>query len=262
MEPAAPFSVSAFLAEVRRVGCSLGEPFHYFQACGSTNDEARSALRAGALSGAVFLADAQTQGRGRRGRTWFAPPASGLWFTVALRPRLAASELAAITLVVGVALRRALSQQLHIDFGLKWPNDIEFGGRKVAGILVEAESMPDGQVALAIGVGINTHVTFAGSDLPNAVSLHELAAVPARETLLVAILQELAVWFTRYQREGIGCIVSELRAHDALLGQQLSVEGVEGVAAGFDELGRLLLKTPTGTVALSSGTVERATHRA
>jgi BirA family transcriptional regulator, biotin operon repressor / biotin---[acetyl-CoA-carboxylase] ligase len=252
------FQVSTFLAALREVGCSLGEPFQYAQVTGSTNDDARAALRAGAASGAVFLADAQTQGRGRRGRSWLAPQGAGLWFTVGLRPRVRASELATLTLVVGVAVRRALSRHTDAALSLKWPNDIEAAGRKLAGILVEAETASGGTPALAIGIGINTALGFDGTELGHAVSLDELGPMPSREALLVSVLKELEHWLGLHERDGVACILSELRAHDALLGQAVRVEGVQGVGSGFDALGRLLLETPTGIVPFSSGTVERA----
>lgn len=255
------FRVAEFLTELRRVGCTLGEPFQYFAQIGSTNDEALAAARQGAPSGALFLADLQTQGRGRRGREWLAPSGAGLWFTVIYRSRQPLALAAPLTLVVGVALREALADSLGLPFQLKWPNDVEIERKKVAGILLETETVSDASgrslQPFAIGIGLNTHLDLPPEVLPYATSLHALGNAPPRERLLVHILRQLAVWLQRFERNGAAAIVSELQKHDALLGEPVRVDDTRGVGAGIDSAGRLLIDTGAGRVAVAAGSVER-----
>src|SRR5690606_34522208 len=128
----------AYLMRLRNVGCPLGEPLHYFASTTSTNDQAKTAASQGALSGATFVADHQTAGRGRHGRQWLATPNQQLLVSVVWRPRGGVTT-AALTLAVGVALHRALAPLLPAPetLAIKWPNDLEARGRKLAGVLVE-----------------------------------------------------------------------------------------------------------------------------
>jgi BirA family biotin operon repressor/biotin-[acetyl-CoA-carboxylase] ligase len=273
------FDVKQFLTLLRSEGCVLGETFHYFESVSSTNDLAKQALRAGALAGSVFLADAQTAGRGRQGRTWYSPPGGGLWFS-ALVDGTRLPEPQCLTLLVGVALRRALAKYCTVAPKIKWPNDIEVQGKKLAGILVEADL---GSPLLIVGVGVNLITEFGGTDLSTGIALKDVAvagadsqqAGPTRENVLVEILRELASQLEQYPRAGLGSVVSELRTWDALYGSEIRVgtvppeggvspdagaavaNGVEGVARGFDDQGRLILQTQEGSVSLGSGSVER-----
>lgn len=169
---------------------------------GSTNADLVEAARAGAPEGRVLVAESQTAGRGRLGRSWTAPPRSGLMFSVLLRPDVPAQTLGWLPLLTGLsvatALRRMTGRATRGDFGqavgaraldvrLKWPNDLLVGERKLAGIL--AERAGD---AVVVGVGVNVSLRADELPVPTATSLAcENAAFQDREALLRAMLREL-----------------------------------------------------------------------
>src|ERR1700716_521081 len=130
----------AFAAARGRFGC-LGAPVVFFSTIGSTNDAASALAERGAAEGTVVIADAQTAGRGRRGRTWFSPPGSGLYVSVVLTPARARTDgdraTTLITLAAGVALAEGVEAATGLRVDLKWPNDLYVTRRKLAGILAE-----------------------------------------------------------------------------------------------------------------------------
>jgi len=159
----------------------------------STNDLAREAGRRGWPDRSVFVADYQTAGRGRHGRTWTAPPRAGLLMSVLLRCRGGAPQ--SYTMLTSVAVCEAIERLLAAEPAIKWPNDVMVGGRKVAGILAEATD--DGtERTIVVGVGINVNLddeTLAA--LPNATSLTRVAGWPVhRGDLLVIVLERMHVW--------------------------------------------------------------------
>jgi BirA family biotin operon repressor/biotin-[acetyl-CoA-carboxylase] ligase len=241
-------------------GISLGAPLTSVFETGSTNDDAFTAARDGALQGALFVADSQTRGRGRRGHTWTSPPSSNLTFSLLLRPRIPAERVALLALVAGLAVRAAVAARVTADMAVKWPNDVVVGRRKVCGILVESRMSGSSVEAVVIGVGLNVHMESLPPEISEiATSLALLGARgESRVALLVAILAELSARLGRFVSLGLAPLVDELRAHDALLGESIAVSGVRGKGAGIDEDGSLLIRDAAGVVhKVNSGTVER-----
>ena len=257
-DPAAPFDTARFLDALRLRGCALGEPLHYFTRTTSTNDEALKAAKHGAPHGAVYLTEEQTRGRGRHGRQWFAPAGQSLLFSVLLRPRLSPQALAPLTLTAGLAVREALSQCGDVDLSIKWPNDIEYRGQKLGGILVQAE-LSGLRAAVVVGIGINVREFEVPATLgATPTSLERCASrCLERETLLVALLTSLDSWLRRHVAEGFGALRQELELHDGLLGCAVQVDSVRGVARGIDSSGQLLVETTSGVMAIQTGTVRR-----
>ncbi len=191
----------------------------------------RAAMGAGA--GLVVLADVQTHGRGRQGRSWLSPAGCGLTFSLLRRPPVDAVESVRWTLLAGVAVATALSEQLP-GVWLKWPNDIFVGERKLGGILCERSEEDDGlHDALVIGIGINLRAPPDGwpEDLQNsATSIHQESSpqVPPalrRGALLVAILEH----FIRLEQDllanGPAGLMALYRRHaEPLLGRQVTVQ--------------------------------------
>jgi BirA family biotin operon repressor/biotin-[acetyl-CoA-carboxylase] ligase len=135
----------------------FGDPLHYFEETGSTNDEAARLAEAGAREGTTVVAGAQTAGRGRMGRTWFSPAGAGLYASVVIRDPRAAPLL---TLAAGVALAEGIRAAVGLPVEIKWPNDLVIDSglgrrRKVAGILTEGSSSTDGIQYVIVGFGIN-----------------------------------------------------------------------------------------------------------
>jgi BirA family biotin operon repressor/biotin-[acetyl-CoA-carboxylase] ligase len=180
---------------------ALGQPHRALVTVASTNDVALAWARDGAPHGAIVTADAQTAGRGRHGRTWASPPGRHLYLSLVVRlgPGIAVPPL---TLAVGVGLCDGLRALGATAAGLKWPNDVLVGGRKLAGVL--CESAGD---AVVVGIGVNRD--GAAADLPpevaaRAITLAEVVGrAVGREDLLAAVLDGLAPWIERYRGGGL-----------------------------------------------------------
>lgn len=137
-------------------GHPWGESLHWFDCIDSTNTRARELAKAGAPSGTVLIADRQTEGRGRLGRTFHSPGGTGIYFSVILRPRSHASRLMHLTCAAAVAACEAVESACRFRPGIKWTNDLVCGKHKLGGILTELGLNPDGTVNYAIiGIGIN-----------------------------------------------------------------------------------------------------------
>jgi BirA family biotin operon repressor/biotin-[acetyl-CoA-carboxylase] ligase len=233
---------------------------------GSTNADVAAAARAGAAEGLVVVAEEQQAGRGRTGRVWTSPARAGLTFSVLFRPTGVPPERWGwLPLLTGVALARAVRTATGVPARLKWPNDLLLGPAegKGAGILAEV-AVPD-PPALVVGVGLN--VTTRADELPraDATSLAlEGATGTDRDPLLRAVLRELAVDYDTWRLHAGDPAASGLRAayldSCATVGLPVRVElpGREprrGTAVDVDELGRLVIDTPTGRVPVAAGDI-------
>src|SRR4051794_19031100 len=154
----------------------------------STNDLARAAAERGWPDRSVFVADYQTKGRGRHGRTWLCPPRAGLLMSMLLRRRDAPAYT--YTMLAAVALSESIERLLALEPAIKWPNDVVLDGQKVAGVL--AEAYDDGRdQTVVVGVGVNVNVDPDELvDLPNATSLSIEAGVQVHRGELLALMLE------------------------------------------------------------------------
>lgn len=253
------FDTAAFESERARRGVSLGNPLEFRGETGSTNDDAALGAKAGAPHGALYVADAQTRGRGRRGSEWLSAPGEGLWLSLVLRPTFAAELAPAIALSTGLSVRAAVAARVAAPVTVKWPNDVLAGGRKLAGILVESQLSGARISSVVIGIGINV----AQTDFPEpigalATSLALLGGSDtSREQLLVDVLAQLETELSRLASQGTAGVAQALAPHDALLGRQLRIDGREGRGAGIDPSGQLTLQLADGSrVLIASGHVE------
>jgi BirA family transcriptional regulator, biotin operon repressor / biotin---[acetyl-CoA-carboxylase] ligase len=226
---------------------------------GSTNADLLAAARDGAAEGLVLVAEAQTAGRGRMGRSWVSPPRTALTFSVLLRPaRVPAPRRGWLPLLAGVAIASSLRATAPADAMLKWPNDVLAGGAKLAGILAE-------QAAGAIVVGAGVNVSATPGELPGATSLALLgASCLDRARLLAGMLAEIERWYLNWAGHAGDAGVSGLRAEYLLLcatlGRQVRVSMpgdrvVCGEAADVDHDGRLVVATAGGPVPVTAGDV-------
>jgi BirA family biotin operon repressor/biotin-[acetyl-CoA-carboxylase] ligase len=236
----------------------------------STNTLLLKRIAAGARSGEVIAAEWQTQGRGRFGRAWHAGPCGALTFSLAWRFAQGAAALAGLSLAVGVALSRALHKIGANEVRLKWPNDLVWRGRKLAGILIEMQGDALGPSAVAIGVGLNVRLSTSvleAIDQP-VVDLESICDLPLdRNRILAALLVELADVLDQFSVEGFGPLQPEWERYHAYQGEQVRANlpngtTVEGIARGVADDGALLLETPTRVERLHSGEVSvRASRR-
>ena len=274
----------AELRDERSLG--WGAPLVYKPETGSTNDDALAAARAGGASGSVFLADHQTHGRGRRGKTWVATPGRHLLFSILLRDvttRDDAAGVGALTLAVGLGVRDALAAHATSSSGdgvklaVKWPNDVlatplgATAPRKLAGILCEGQFVGSQLAAVVIGIGINVLRGSYPAELEGQVAcLEEFApsATPQagashleREAVLVDVLAAVESRVAIYRDAGFGALLDEFTRHDALAGERIEVSGaspIVGTARGVDATGRLLVESDGLLVPVISGTVARS----
>jgi BirA family biotin operon repressor/biotin-[acetyl-CoA-carboxylase] ligase len=206
----------------------------------STNRYVRDAAVAGVPEGLVVTAEHQSAGRGRIGRSWEAPPGSGLLVSILLRPDgLPPARLHLVTAAVGCAAVTALRRVAGVEVDLKWPNDLLVGDRKLAGMLAEALGVTMGGTVAAVVVGLGLNVSAAPG---GAVSLDEVAGRPVeRADVLVALLEELEGRYGRWDD-----VAAEYRATCATVGRRVRVERpggsfTTGVAVRVDGDGRLVV---------------------
>jgi BirA family biotin operon repressor/biotin-[acetyl-CoA-carboxylase] ligase len=241
----------------------LGQVLHWYEELGSTNDRAKELAEEGAEHGEVVVAEAQTAGRGRRGRSWASPARKNLYFSVVLRPDLPPARAPEITLVASVALCEAL-RQAGVDTRIKWPNDLLTpSGRKIAGVLTELAADPDRVQWIVLGVGVN--VNARAEDFPvdvrgeaTSVLLERGQAAP-RALFAAACFTALEDWLDRHAEGGFDPIRDEWRARSATLGREVSVRlddrEIVGTAEDLDDSGALLVRTPAGLQRIFSGEV-------
>jgi BirA family biotin operon repressor/biotin-[acetyl-CoA-carboxylase] ligase len=235
----------------------------FLASVGSTNDRVSGEARAGAGEGLVVVADHQEAGRGRRGRTWTAPPGSSLLASILLRPGLPAARLHLVGAVVSLSAADACRAVAGVEVGVKWPNDLVSGGRKLGGVLVEAELRAGRAQAVVAGVGLN--VWWPGGLPPalagEAVTLGELAgrAVP-RADLLVSLLEALEARYRDLANPaGQDAQAGEYRRRCTTLGQRVRVElageTLTGTAIAIDAHGSLVVDGVDGRRAVAAADV-------
>ena len=221
---------------------------------------------AGEPEGAVVLAEEQTAGRGRAGRSWHSERATGIYVTLLLRPRLSPVEAPLLTLLAGLSARAAIEAQTGLSPDLKWPNDLLLGGRKVGGILTEMHAEPGLVRFVIVGLGLNINQTKFPEELGRiATSLRvETGREQSRLELLVRLLRQFESDYNRFLKEGAGWVVERFSAVSSFArGKRVSVndgrESYTGTTAGLTPEGLLQVKRDDGrTVTVLSGDVAEA----
>ncbi|MBM3161844.1 MAG: biotin--[acetyl-CoA-carboxylase] ligase [Chlorobi bacterium] len=241
--------VSLFL-ETRRAGREL----HYHKQTQSTNLLAKKLAVERAPEGAVVVADTQSAGRGRLGRTWVSPPGSNLYFSLILRPRIAVSRIPQIPLLAAAAICRAIHDACpDVNTGIKWPNDILAGDRKLCGVLCEMQSDTDTAHFVIAGIGINVNQDSFPTELRDKASslLLETGSPVCRPELLAGVLNRFEELYLQWlQEDDLGFVLSDIEKHSVLHGQQVVIDRFshrqEGVVTGIAPGGELLLLTGEG----------------
>jgi len=244
----------------------IGRVLHYREELESTNELAFQLAVEGAAHGEVVIADRQTRGKGRRGRGWSSPPNLNLYCSIVLRPELPPQRSPEITLVAAVALAQSLNE-LDAPARIKWPNDLQVEGRKVAGILTELSADPD-QIHFAIlGLGIN--LNGGRSDFPpelqaSATSVSEVIGHRISRAPFAALLwKHLESWLRTHAERGFPPVRAAWKRAEATLGKKVRIqeEGrlIEGTAVDIDDSGALLVKNARGQIErVVAGDLEQA----
>lgn len=236
---------------------------HFFPSIHSTNTHAMLQADCGAPDGSVFFADQQTQGRGRGAHAWTSPPASGLYVSILLRPRIAPADVLWLSLAAGLAVHSAVETVTSLQPDLRWPNDLLFGPRKFCGILTELNAEVTRVRHAVIGIGINVHQPQFPPELRLiATSLFlETTRNWPRQDLLLALLQSLDCELAALADPPTAAhsIRRRLEARSTWIrGKRVRVDEGEpftGVTEGLDPRGFLQVRTPQALRTVLSGGV-------
>lgn len=260
---------TSLLIDPARLPALLGEATGRFNVislpeCESTNTLLMDHAAEGAPSGTVVVTDRQTAGRGSRGRHWMASPEASLTFSVLWGFPGGLERLSGLSLAVGVAVVQALEACGAAGVMLKWPNDILYGHAKLGGILVELHAEPDSAMAV-IGIGLNLRLPESIGEpsvaaLPAAALEQIVTTVPERHVLFARLLVELARAFDRFAAGGFAALRDDWHARHAWQDRPVRLlrDGrveKEGVCAGADADGALLVRTADGLERCLSGDV-------
>lgn len=208
----------------------------------------------------MVIADRQTHGRGRHGRSWHSEPGTGLYLSTLLKPSLPPESLALITLMAGVATISAIHQQASVAARLKWPNDILLNSKKIAGIL--CEYLPDCSPAVIIGIGINlnqTHFPEEIQDIATSLKL-ETGKTVNRTDIILSLLENLDREYGEFLQGKQENLIQKWTERSDIFGKTVTVfqkgKSLTGTAVGLTPEGKLVLQNSDGeTLILDSGEV-------
>lgn len=231
----------------------------------STNDLALSlATKREIAPGTVLVADQQTRGKGRLGRTWESPAGLNIYISLIIRPELEPKDTTMLTVLAAVAGALALQRSCSIPVSIKWPNDLVISNKKLGGILTEVRADPDLVALAVIGMGINVNMDYRG--LPDiirhiATSVRiETGINHSRNEIIIQLLKEFEQCYSILKKEGKKPLLDAWRKNSSTLGRKVNVimHGVSwsGIAEDIDDNGMLILKMRSGRrKTISSGDI-------
>lgn len=237
--------------------------WHLYQEIGSTNAEAQRLLASGARSPLVCLSEQQTAGRGRRGRAWVSPYAQNVYMTVVEPFATGAQGLEGLSLVVGIVLADTLRVCGYEAVQLKWPNDVLFDNRKLAGILIEIAGDLTSDCVVVIGVGVNVLMQAEAGEAIDQAWTSLMQVVPRgqldRNVLVAVFVERLLNALVVFRADGFVPFIARWQELDAWFGRAVKVVAgdqiQQGLHGGVNERGSLRLMTAEGEVLISGGEV-------
>lgn len=251
------FDVAGFQHQRRS---SFGSELYYYGEIDSTNRVAEKLCQQSFREGTAVIADSQTEGRGRGTNQWFSPSGENLYFTLLLKPH--PSYLHRIPFIAGLAIARALNE-LELKIDLKWPNDVVIADRKIGGILVQSAMEADVMKYAVVGFGINVNTKSFPSNLKDTATsiLMELGKAVNRESILAAVLMNFERLYSEMMEASWEDFCRELEKNSTFIKDcEIKVqnhEGVtEGITAGLDAFGGLIVNTIKGARVFYSGEVQ------
>lgn len=233
----------------------IAHNIHFYQEVTSTNDIAKKFVDNDAPEGTVIIAEQQTAGRSRSKNDW-ASPEGGIWMTLILKPEVTLLEASKLTIVTGVAIAKTLHDKFNLDAGIKWPNDIMIGNKKICGILTEAVTDYDDLKAVLIGIGIDVNINQ--SDLPD--DLQDITTTISEETseeikraeimkVFFSIFEEL---YEEFKNGQFKHIIGEWRRLSSTTGNRVKVykdgKAMLADAVGIDNQGALIVELDDGSL--------------
>ena len=232
----------------------------YFDETDSTNGF-MLAHAAELVSGDICVAEYQSAGRGRRGRTWVSPYGNHLYCSLFWRFNQGMAQAMGLSLVVGCSLVEVLTRFGVTNIGVKWPNDIYLDHKKLAGILVEMSGQADSECNLVIGIGINMSMSAAQADRIDQPwsDLSTLETMPNKTELMIALQKQLKVDLQLFEKQGLKAFTQRWQAADLFMNQAVKLlmgeNVVEGICRGIDDQGALLLENANGVTAYVGGEI-------
>ena len=226
----------------------------HYEEIDSTNLEARRLSQKGEMQGLVVLAEKQTAGRGRRGRTWESPAGENLYFSLLLKPEIIAQRAPMLTIVMAYSVAKVLEEEL-LPVQIKWPNDVMLSKKKVCGILTEMHMRGCGIEDVVVGVGINVNTTNFPEELQDkATSIYlQTGRCTKREELLQKVLKEFQIQYEIFLQTGdLSAIRESYNQMLANRNQEVMIlepnNEYEGIALGINETGELLVRKADGEI--------------
>lgn len=240
----------------------LGRNVFFYSITDSTNRRARVESENGAPDGSLFIAEEQTAGRGRLGKMWIAPPKTGVWMTLLLRPSVQPEDITQITLLAGLAVCRAIENVTGLPAQIKWPNDVVIRGKKVCGILTEMSAEAERIECLICGMGINVNTESFPEDISNAATslFLESGIKQPRARLAAEVMNCFEKYYVPFLMDGVtDSFLEEYKSCCVTLGRDIRAiqrgEVLIGTAEDITEKGELLIRSKGETLVLSSGEV-------
>ncbi|QXM07256.1 biotin--[acetyl-CoA-carboxylase] ligase [Crassaminicella indica] len=252
-----PDTLDADVLEIELASKNIGSKIYHFESIDSTNNMAKKMASEGAAEGTIIIAEEQTGGRGRLGRTWVSPKGTGIWMSIILRPNIAPTEAAKITQITAAAVASGLRKIIGEDVGIKWPNDIIIHRKKVCGILTELSAELNSVNYIVVGIGIN--VNMDTKDFPEevrriATSIKAcVGRTVSRKNIVKEILHSFEELYSDFTyNKNIKKSIEICKKYSVTLGKEVKIKNKEKevVAKAIDltEDGQLLIKNQSGVI--------------
>ncbi len=242
----------------------IGRELVFLESVDSTNTFAMELAEKGSPHGTIVIADKQTKGKGRLGRTWVSPPKSNIYMSAIMRPEIGPKDATLLTVMAAVACAEGIKNSSGLDVRIKWPNDLVVYDKKLGGILTEMKSDPDRILFAVVGIGINVNAglrNFPPDIRDTATSVKkELGKAQSRTAVVAEILKSMNRWHDILAKEGKRPLIEEWKRRLTTLGRKVRVfvgsESLTGIAEDVDGEGLLILRLPSGAARkISSGDV-------
>ena len=251
-------------SEIKHNLCTevLGQDIYYKEEIDSTNNQAKVLAREGAKEGHLIIAEHQSQGKGRLGRSWQSPSGTGIWMSLILRPHILPKYASQLTLIAGLSMCEVIQEITGLEAKIKWPNDIVVNGKKVCGILTEMSAEMESINYIILGIGVNVNMAYFPEELPYASSLAiEGKKEYSRKAIIKAFLEKFEIDYKVYKKQpDLTPIMERYEKNCITLNRKVKLlvshEEVIAKATGISNEGELLVTLEDGTMkVVSSGEV-------
>lgn len=230
-----------------------GKKVHFFEETDSTNNVIKKLAENGAEHGTLAIAEIQTAGKGRRGRSWSSPKGSGIWMSFLLRPQIAPEKASMITLVAALAARKAVYEITGMDALIKWPNDIVLSGKKICGMLTEMSAEMEWINYVVVGIGFNVNTEEFPEEIRNVASSMKIEGGKAytRSEVVAAFGSAFEEYYAHFIETGdLSKLLEEYNGHLANMDNKVRIiemnQEFTGTSHGINELGELLVTDEAG----------------